>query len=42
LSSNHTEIGVYSARGRLYKEHRCSNCNSIWHDSKCIKESDEQ
>lgn len=42
LSSNHAEIGVYAGRGRLYKEHRCSDCNSIWHDAKSIKEEKDE
>jgi len=38
LGTDHEEIGFYTAAKLQYKEHRCSECGSIWHDSKAIKE----
>jgi hypothetical protein len=37
LDSNYRKIGLYTSNKKQYNEYRCSNCNSIWHDSKCIK-----
>jgi hypothetical protein len=34
LGGNHEQIGFYMAKKLMYPEHRCSDCGSIWHDSK--------
>lgn len=39
LSRNYLEIGVFPSKTHRYKEYRCSDCESIWHDSKSIKEA---
>lgn len=38
LSENYKEIGLYTANTLQYPEYRCSNCNSVFHDTKSIKE----
>jgi len=34
LSKSYTDIGYYTAEKKKYPEHRCSDCGSIWHDTK--------
>lgn len=36
--SKHKNIGLFVAQSKKYKEYRCADCGSIWHDSKAIKE----
>lgn len=38
LSKSCEDIGVFTANKLQYKEYRCSDCGSIWHDSASIKE----
>ncbi len=38
LQGNYEEIGTYVAKKKSYPEYRCSDCGSVWHGSKEIKE----
>lgn len=38
LSTSYKQIGLYTADVYQYKEHRCNDCGSVFHDSKAIKE----
>lgn len=38
LSTNYKKIGLYTANVYQYEEYRCSDCSSVWHNSKAIKE----
>lgn len=38
LSTNHERIGFYVAKKLRYNEHRCADCNAVWHDSNAVKE----
>ncbi len=38
LDNNYKEVGLYTSKSLQYKEYRCSNCNSIWHDTHSVKE----
>lgn len=41
LSKSIKQIGLYTTNKKQYPEHRCSDCGSVWHDTKQLKEKKE-